>query len=466
MRFRGALVAAMVAGLASAAGASAPLAADRPPTGDVPEWVARLPAGICRRAGRVYSVVRAPVRADDSDGHPELIHASTEAALHQLFVAATGITDLLPPSRAREDIAGVLLSCCMEKARLAGVDTVLSGVSGGEVVVIRCVPEARFRAIELAPEAACDCLRARVDSGSASPHEVMALVELQSACTVDAQALRSALVAALGRMFGEGVSLTLQRRWVADGGRVPAAALQSWADSARSMASSPSGTGAEVSAFPPSKLAQFAAAELAVALGRRMHDPNLLQAFLERFRSDGWKRCASLLACDSLRPARVLVRGASGATRDALVQSMAIPSILLLLLSDGDAPVTMGTEAPAGFAAAKAAFDAGTAESLAAAMSALEPGLRRSPDIESVVLMSAVMLSVGEPALARPLALAAYRTSPGHRYAGVNLLRALRALGRVDEARPIASSLRAGAALDDWGRRQLAEAESWIAGSP
>jgi hypothetical protein len=109
-----------------------------------------------------------------------------------------------------------------------------------------------------------------------------------------------------------------------------------------------------------------------------------------------------------------------------------------------------------------AAFDEGTPDSLSRAITLLADNIGTVPNVEAVSLLSAALISADEAYLAEPLARAAFRASPSHKFAGVNALRAAKALGARDRAMELYPLVVSQSKVGTWGRRQLVQIADWL----
>ena len=125
----------------------------------------------------------------------------------------------------------------------------------------------------------------------------------------------------------------------------------------------------------------------------------------------------------------------------------------------------MGGPSPSGpeFNSVAEAFNTGTPEAFQKAVTLLaRTANTRWLSVDEWNLLAATMFALDEPALARAFAATAFRLQPEHAYAGVNLLRAVRALGLREEVTRLIGPVETNAALNDWGRQRLAEVRAWL----
>ncbi len=207
--------------------------------------------------------------------------------------------------------------------------------------------------------------------------------------------------------------------------------------------------------------------ELMMLAFRSWNAPALLQSIEERLRVDGWPKTAQLFETKVESPrfdSTVLPRVERGEARIQAIESVfGSTRLLRQYLSEGTAMV--GVPSPSGpeFKSVAEAFNTGTPESFRKAAELLAlAGTSRWLSVDEWNLLAATMFALEEPAMARAFATTAFRLQPEHPYAGVNLLRAIRALGLREEATRLMGLVETQATLNNWGRQRLAEVSDWL----
>ena len=84
------------------------------------------------------------------------------------------------------------------------------------------------------------------------------------------------------------------------------------------------------------------------------------------------------------------------------------------------------------------------------------------PNVDAVSLFSATLIAADEPYLAEPLARAAFFAQPSHKFAGVNALRAAKALGLRERAAELYPRVIAEAKVGEWGKGELITVAEWL----
>lgn len=207
--------------------------------------------------------------------------------------------------------------------------------------------------------------------------------------------------------------------------------------------------------------------ELIVLALRSWNAPALLRTLEERLRLEGWPNTAQLFETQAESPrfdgAALSRVDRSEPRRRAIESVFGSTRLLRQYLSEGRA--TVGGPAPSGpeFSSAEEAFNIGTPEALQKVVGILAHAAgTRWLSADEWNLLAAAMFALEEPALSRSFAATAFHLQPEHVYAGINLLRADRALGLREEATQLIGRVETQAALNDWGRQRLAEIRVWL----
>ncbi len=274
----------------------------------------------------------------------------------------------------------------------------------------------------------------------ASP-EAMLLMEV-AASDSDRAAAELAFAVSLSADFGPGVGQTLARA------RVPCLSSGWRADPA------PTGEAA---------LRAATLDDLLRRLGSRPHDAAATNAIAANFRATGWDRCGAAFEGGGL-PVEFRTASARSRTDDGPI-ALDGPVSRLILETRGTFPFAEplpSQDAAAGerhFEALRR-FHGGEP---AAAAEILVELVEACPTSDALSYLAACLHQLGMDEQGIAFARAAFLMKPQHPYAGVNLLRALRATDRPAEAREVLPQVRAEASLDAWGRRQVDAIDRWLA---
>lgn len=291
------------------------------------------------------------------------------------------------------------------------------------------VPDVRSRLID----------RSR-DRPLASP-EAMLLMEI-AASDSDRAAAKSAFAAGLSADFGSGVGQTL---------------------AAARVSCLPSGWRADPSPTGDAAVRGATLDDLLRRLGTRPHDAAATSAIAANFRATGWDRCAAAFEGCGL-PVEFLAAPARPRADDDPL-ALDGPVSRLILETGGTFPFAEPAPVQDSAAADRRSeavrhFHAG--EFVLAAEILVEL-VEACPSADALSYLAACLHQLGMDEQGVAFARAAFLMKPQHPYAGVNLLRALRATDGAAEVRTLLPQVRANASLDAWGRRQVDEIERWAA---
>lgn len=343
-----------------------------------------------------------------------------------------------PAARLRELGATI----AMDRVSIAGFQVFESEVSeDGWLTVVGGVPsEVLDRQRVGVGEVRTRLLERSQERPLASP-EAMLLMEV-AASDSERAAAKSAFAAALSEDFGPGVGQTLLRSRVS---------------------CLPSGWRADPAPTGDAALRGATLDDLLRRLGTRPHDAAATGAIAANFRATGWGRCAAAFEESGLPVEFGSVSARSREDDDRL--ALDDPVSRLILETGGTFPFAEPAPSQDPAAAERRSealwlFHSG--ESAAAAKILVEL-VEACPTAEALSYLAACLHQLGLDEQGVAFARAAFLMKPQHPYAGVNLLRALRATDRPAMAREVLPQVRANASLDAWGRRQLDEIERWVA---
>ena len=421
-------------------------------------------AGVHRLGGFVYSTVRCPTLSRQNELSRR---AAPTAAVRQMLeshvAAQLSCTECTPT--VQRAAAAVGLSCLERSIAFQGLETVCDEVEGSEFVVVRCIPAAKLDALRMDRDQVMQCVLARADKGAISVPEAMVLLELCPDASPLLPKVRGIAVAAFSSAYGSGIGLTVRGAWTNEEKTVPADALELWTLSASNAVARGNSLSDALAPIGPAFFASRDLEERFAFLGHRMHDPNAIAALAKSLTDDGWLRAAEVMSAKLLPLAVVRDHHGFKLSPDLRAKIASTPIVTLLLLTAGQANVALTTGAESQLLIdGRAAFDRKELAHLLRAATLLQQSIASEPQIEAMVLLGATLLALDDPALALPICTAAFRAVPAHRYAGINLLRALRALELKDEARAILPNVRrdSGSHLSKWGIDRLALIETWI----
>lgn len=416
--------------------------------------------GVHTSGGLVFCCVCSESKALDA---PDLRDQAQEEAIAELaigpIVQAVRATDWGATTMGAEFIE-VAARTRPGTVRLEGVTTVqIEDVPGKAcaIVAMRATPPARIE--ELTPAVVAD-LRSRLATGKAHAAEALLLLEMDPPARE--RPLLDAVLDAIDRECGDGFGASVEGRWIRRDGTPLQSGLRDWCARAAMRDSK----GLEQLVWVD--WADMTPRERLHALGCRAGDAELAALVHDDLRKAGWIRGAELLRTAANRAQRSIPAPStdSRVSPNARTRLLLSPVVMVMLLSEGAQPALLPAVAPGDpdFEAARKAFNLATPEGLNEAVERLA-GLLSDPShasVEAASLLSAAMLTLGEPELAARIATAAFRNGPDHRYTGVNLMLARRALGQRDEVRRLLPEVEAKAKLDDWGRQQIAELRTWV----
>jgi len=420
--------------------------------------------GVHRAEGFVFSAFRQSMEPAASERFRDAAKAKAEIrAVRQMvewFIGERSLAGIdSGPLRQALQVAGG--SCVDGVIDMQGLTTVLSDAGSDSILVVRAVPEARLEAISLDRKSLRKCLLDRVMSGQGRAVDVLLAEELRDGSDVPERADRDAFVSALAAAVGPGIELSLAGRWAGEGRAICAECLSGWSSPAADAVASTGSCGGILGSMPFESVRDRSVDDLLQFAAVRVNDQSVRRALNLRLVSDGYARSVRLLQLAAGGPVPFDDRPGSRLERTVRARVFASPVVIAMLLTDGTLDVAWGP-APACLTEATAAFDEGTPESVSRSIVLLLDGMGIVPNADALSLLSAALLASDEARVAEPLARAAFLAMPEHKFAGVNALRAQRALGLKDRATALFPRVAAESKLGSWGRRQLQSIAEWL----
>ena len=409
-------------------------------------------AGVRSFDGFTFATLVAPGDRQGPLSAPAALRAMLQARLH----ATLPTSEMQPAVGRAAAFAGV--GCVEGRIDVAGLVRVSEvRLSGGMVRVVHAIPSVRVDAVDVRLPQLLECLDQRLVSGRAAVADVLLLGEL----VPEAQA-PGALVRSLAAVCGDGISATATKSWLREDGLPPVQGLRGWQESVATAVRTSGNFGPALRPLDAASVDRIADPEEAIRqLGMRANDAALLGRARALLSSLGWSRCAAQLPAASATIEPAVDRPGSKLSPQLRAQVASLPMVTVLLLTNGMAPVRLGTGVGSNHPRALQRFDQSTPESYAMAVDLLRQDLEAAPTVEGGVLLSMSLLSLGDAGLAAPIARACFRAAPEHPYAGVAMLLALQALDQKDVAKALLAQVEAKARLEDWGKGQLKGLRAW-----
>ncbi len=420
-----------------------------------------LAEGVRVADGFVFSCVRLPLSRSATERAREVAQGKAGArAIRQMLEWQVGERALVgvPAGPLRQALSEAAVACIGGSTDLAGMLTVHSDSTEDSVTVVRAVPEARVRSIGMDRAGLVRCLSEQSASGKGRAIDALLLAELDGP---DGLGQEARLLSALSATIGPGLQMAMAGRWTDAKRAVCPGCMAGWTSLAAQSVAANGGCGDALSPLPPSAVAELGLEDLLQVVAVRVNDPSVQAALSARLVDAGFVRSAGALRFTAAKFVPFEDRPGKRLGNDVRAKVFASPLVVALLLADGDLDAAWGP-ATACLAPATAAFDEGTPESVARSISLLSDGMGSVPNVDSVSLLAAALLASDEPRLAEPLARAAFNAMPSHKFAGVNALRAQRALDLRDRARVLLPKVAGEAQLGNWGRRQLESVAQWL----
>ena len=421
---------------------------------------ALLKEGVHRAEGFVFASRR--LRVSDSD-EVALDKAQMRAVRDLLeFRIGEQINNSFSSDGLRQAALEVAVSCVGGPKKFTGLASVYDDKGDGWVQVVEAVPASTLDAITLNRDTLASCLRGRVESKRASILEAIVLREIEGDSSEGPGGGDNRLLRALGRQLGRGVRDELSGRWLDDNGELCAPCLAGWTGPAEQSVLKTGSIGIALSPLPEDMLARLSMEDLFTLLSSRVHDPAVKAALVDRLRSSGFVRTANALHFPALGLKSIEDHPGKHLDRQLRAKVVSVPVVAAILLSDGRLEGEWSAVEQPWYGSAVAAFDEGTPDSLSRAITLLAENVQTVPNVEAVSLLSAALISADEPYLAEPLARAAFFAQPSHKFAGVNALRAAKALGLRERAAELYPRVIAEAKVGEWGKGELITVAEWL----
>jgi hypothetical protein len=377
------------------------------------------------------------------------------------------LADSIGTGGVRDAAIDVALSCINTPVSMAGLTTVYGSAEGDVVHVVQAVPATALDAVSIDRPTLLNCLRDRVKSGADSLVDAIVLFELDVPAEGSASSdSRARLRASLVRIFGTGASLAMSSEWGMSDGMIDTTAILGWSVPAGNAVLKTGSIGECLAPLSVEVLAALSVDDLFSMHASRIHDPAVQTALVARLRSTGFERTAEFMTFPEVPLHRVHDRPSALLDRELRAKVVSMPVVTAALLTDGRFGSNWRKIDQPWLESAVAAFNEGTPESLSRAITLLADNIGAGPTVETISLLSAALLAVDEPYLAEPLARAAFFEQPSHRFAGVNALRASKAMDNRDRARELYPIVLANAQFGTWGRNELKQVAEWLGVPP
>jgi hypothetical protein len=429
-----------------------------------------LQEGVHRVGGFVFASV--PVERDSAASSLHNQVAEGEAELRAIEgMLAFRIREQFPEGLGthglREAAVDVAVSCLGGPMKFAGLLTVEMPSESNGFRLVKAVPAGAIDAVSFTRDSLLTCLRERVDAGKASLTEAIVLYELDTPEGERVSAASTArFVSALTRLLGPGIAPAVSGEWTMPDGAICPEAVSGWSMLAASTVRKTGSIGDSLTPLSKEQLAALSVDDLFELIAVRVHDSAVLQALAEGLRASGFVRTAEFANLKTAPLHEVRDRPSERLGRQLRANVVSLPIVTTALLTGGALTCAWSqTELP-WLGTAVAAFDEGTPESLNNAIALLVENIGTPPSHEAVVLLSAALLAVDEPALAEPLARATFFAKPSHRFAGINALRAAKALDARDRANELYPRVIAAVKPDASERRALEQIATWLGVPP
>jgi hypothetical protein len=364
----------------------------------------------------------------------------------------------------REVLVEVGGSCVATSFPIIGAVRVWAKQEEEAVVVVQAVPAESLDLISVEPKSIQECLTARVDAGTVPPMHALVLRELEGPKPEDPEKSRRRLVVALSNSIGAGIEVGLSKGWASADGLLCVECMRGWTDVAAKAVAATGTFGDYLSPLSEEVIGRLSLDDLLSLLAQRVHDPAVEQAVSARLRDAGFACAADDLSFSKvpLHPPVDPQGGAVTINHELRARVVASPVVMVLLLTDGVCGLEWERVLPRWFGEAKAAFDGIAPQGRDESIRLIANNLGRVPNVEAISLLSAALIDAGDATLAEPLARGAFFAAPTHEFAGINALRAARALGKRERAQELFPRVASEAILDEWGRAQLAEIATWL----
>ena len=341
-------------------------------------------------------------------------------------VQIVGALKAAPAGRLTEQAVFV----ARDRISLAGVQAIESGVTAkGEARVVIAIPTRTLEAQRLSSADVLEALASRASSDVLPLSLAMLWCELASPEQV--AIAREELAESFGREIGNGLAQTIR-------GEKLDCLSAGW----KSL---------------PKPLSEGALGKITLdvalaALARRPHDPTIAEFVAARLMEDGWPACA---AAFSEAPELVRWQSMSAESTDPPI-ALTSPICRLLIETSGKFPLSGAApgegRSPSVPSQAIALFNRGKVVEAGNLLVEASPDC---PDADWLSYLSACLYQSGMDAEAALMAEVAFDLQPDHPFAGINLLRPLCRMGRLDRARELLLAVESRSALTAWGKREL-----------
>jgi len=425
------------------------------------------PEGVRRADGFVFASVRLTIAQSAGERSRQMAEgkAGVRAVRAMLeFRMAELLSDGVGAGGLRAAALDAAVTCIEGSVSLTGLATVYSDTGADSVQVVQAVPASALDAIKFDRGALLTCLRNRAEAGTGSLVQSIVLNELDGTSPEAVEAGRGRLGAALARALGPGFALARSGKWMTPEGTIPVEAMKGWTAPCSQAVLKSGAFGATLSPLASDMLAQLTVDDLFMMLSCRVHDTAVQRTLIERLRSSGFARTADFVQTQ-LREVQVKPvedRPGDRLSKELRAKVVASPIVVAALLADGRLDGGWSAEERPWYASAVAEFNKQTPESLMSAIEMLAGNLGVIPNVDAVSLFSATLIAADEPCLAEPLARAAFFAQPSHKFAGVNALRAAKALGLRDRAAELYPRVIAEAKVGEWGKGELVKVAEWL----
>lgn len=410
-------------------------------------------SGITVCDGFCFSSASWTVKGTSQNARAAATDAAMTAADAQFLALALDCAQDCPKSMPEALRSGVERAASLRTIRtlhLRGIETVEKREESGKVAVVRAIAQSAIPKEKITWPSALKLLRSAPESlVEAGLISQISMLETGNAESARAEFVR-ALVQAKERNPSRAPSLGLGRGF-----------SDSWLQRPRPWDS------AELQALSDESLERL--------LITRPGDPDVIAESARRLAKLGLAIASEAIA-SSPKVRWEADRDASVECADALMRAIRVPldpdadlaemarrdkeeSVLAAHVDAVRLVVSTGSSwwhDPTGIASAESVrlFDA---KQFPAALRLLLQEFRKNPSADTLSLMSASLLRCDAARPAKTLAMIAYAWSPGHRFAGANVLRAMMALGQLDDARAFAGELRKRDDLSEDARSKVDE---------
>ena len=418
--------------------------------------------------GFVFCAVSAPKPKPGL--HEFVVQQATLALIDDRIDKQLGVG--LPTATAPERAFYIIARSCLGKIQsdLKGLEVVRNEVVGDQRVVVVAVPQEQLNGIQVSRDFVLNCLHDRLIAGTLNHVEAMVLLESLPKDFAESKltSVKESVIAVFDRELGDGVSATIQGRWMRHDGSQLQAGLRGWQGVIQTDIDRDQGGNIVLRGMKPQELDRLTSEECFQFLGQFANDPVLLERVRTQLKAAGWTRTAALFDVKSVAIPIVKDKPGSLVPQVLRAKIAATQAMTFLLLTGGLGSIEFKAQESQLCKDARVAFNKKTSNGILdpegpqEAVILLQQDLEVGASYDSVILLSATLLALKDPALAYPLAKASFIHNSGHPFAGVNLLLAARALDLRDEVRELLPEIESQAKLDDWGRSEIRSIRDWV----